>query len=128
MRMLDIDTEILRAGVTKAKRTNELITEACNLLNQVVIHHDWHCEERVTINENTVTNRETAKEIQDNSSSFYNAVEQASAMFDEVEQQNIHRVNKVEGPLSQIISVVPGITAGAPAITSFDSIKDSLEG
>lgn len=127
MNILDIDTEILREGVRTAKQTNDAITEACEKLNQVVIHNDWHCQERVQINENTVMNRETAREIQENSAAFYNAIEQSSAQFDEVEQQNIGMVNKVDGLLAQIVSVVPGITASAPAITSFDNIKDSLE-
>lgn len=129
MAYLDIDTDILRSAVTTAKQTNEAITEAYNILNQVVVHNDWECIERTQLNEKTVANREEAREIQNNSSAFYSAIEKASVQFDEVEQRNISRVNRVEELLSQILSVVPGITGdGAPAITSFDSIKDSLEG
>ncbi len=131
MNMLDIDTDLLRTCVGTAKKANDAITEACNKLNQVVIHNDWECSERTQINENTVANRQTAQKIQENSSSFYDAVERSSAAFDEVEQRSVVKVGKVEDLLSQIVSVVPGISGGidgSPAISSFDNIKDSLEG
>lgn len=131
MKYLDIDTGVLRTCVGTAKKANDAITEACTRLNQVVIHNDWECDERQQLNENTVANRQKAQEIQDNASSFYDAIEKASAAFDEVEQRTILKVNKVDDLLSQIVSVVPGITGGiggSPAISSFDNIKDSLEG
>lgn len=130
MSILVIDTDALRDAVTTAKQTNDAITEACTLLNQVVIHNDWECSERTQINANTMANRQTAQEIQDHTSAFYQAITQASAQFDEVEQNNITRVNGVEGILSQIVSVVPGITGGidSPAISAFTDMKDSLEG
>lgn len=132
MANLDIDTEVLRGIVTIAEQTNVAITEASNLLNQVVIHNDWACIERYQINEYTMANRQTIQKLQDNSASFYRAIKQSSACFDEEEQKNISRTNQVEGILSQIYDIVPGITGGIEgtevAISAFDDIKSSLEG
>lgn len=130
MAYLDIDTDVLRQSAAMAKHTNEAITEACTLLNQVVVHNDWHCQERTKINENTVTNRQEAQKLQGYAEAFYQAVAQASAQFDEKEQSMISRVNQVEELLSQILSVVQGISGGvgsAPSLVSFDSIRKSLE-
>ena len=128
MAYLDIDTEVLRSAVTTAQQTNDLISEALSLLNQVVIHNDWACQERTQINANTITNRQKAMEIQKNTAAFYQAIRQSSEQFDEVENNNVNRVNQVDNLLSQILSVVPGITGpAAPSIVSFDGIKSSLE-
>lgn len=128
--MLDIDTDVLRSCVAIAQQANEAVSEACNLLNQVVVHNDWACVERMQINENTVNNRQKALTLQSSASAFYAAVAQASARFDETEQENVNRVNQVEGLLSQMISVVPGISGGtsAPAISSFQDVSSSLGG
>lgn len=129
MKYLDIDTDILRSSVAVADQANALVSEALTLLNQVVIHNDWQCKERYQINENTMADRQTAQEVQSHATSFYYAVKQASEQFDEAEQNNIGRVNQVDGLLGQILSVVPGITGGssAPAMVSFDQIRSSLE-
>lgn len=127
MAYLDIDTDILRDSVITAEQTNASISEALTLLNQIVIHNDWQCPERYRINENTMANRQTVQEIQNHTSSFYQAVKQASQRFDEAEQTNISRVNQVDGLLSQMLTIVPGITAAAPSIVSFDSIDSSME-
>lgn len=128
---IDIDTGILRSSVATAEQANASISEALSLLNQVVIHNDWQCKERYQINENTLANRQTAQEIQNHASSFYHAVKQASEEFDEVEQNNIRRVNQVDGLIAQILTVVPGMLESAsplpPTMVSFDQIKSSLE-
>ena len=129
MAYLDIDTDVLRSSVATAEQANASISEALSLLNQVVIHNDWQCKERYQINENTLANRQTAQEIQNLASSFYQAVKQVSEQFDEAEQNNIGRVNQVDGLLGQILTVAPGIMEdlSSPTMVSFDQIKRSLE-
>ncbi len=129
MAYLDIDTDVLRSSVATAEQANSSISEALSQLNQVVIHNDWQCKERYQINENTLANRQTAQEIQNHASSFYQAVKQASEQFDEAEQNNIGRVNQVDGLLGQILTVAPGIMEdlSSPTMISFDQIKSSLE-
>lgn len=128
MAYLDIDTDTFRSLVTTAKQTNDAISEALSLLNQVVIHNDWQCRERDQINKNTEENRSRAQTIQEYTSRFYDAIEKASAKFDETEQNNITKMNQVDSLLGEILSVVPGISAGAnaPAMVSFENLKDSL--
>lgn len=129
MAYLDIDTDVLRSSVATAEQANASISEALSLLNQVVIHNDWQCKERYQINENTLANCQTAQEIQNHASSFYQAVKQVSEQFDEAEQNNIGRVNQVDGLLGQILTVAPGIMEdlSSPTMVSFDQIKRSLE-
>ena len=134
MAYLDVDTDILRSTVSVAEQTNAEITEALTFLNNVVIHNDWQCYERAAINNNTIRNRQTAQEIQQQTAAFYNAIKQASEQFDAAEQGMIGKVNQVESWIGQIINVVPGISIGhtdgsmAPVIGSFDDIKNSMEG
>lgn len=129
MAILELDTDLLRQSVATAKQTNDAISEACTLLNQVVVHQDWKCQERTKINENTVANRQMAQQIQSHTASFYQAISQASNRFDEVEQNTISYVNQVESLLAQIMTVVQGIGGGVsqPAISAFDTIRESLE-
>ncbi len=157
MIIVDIDTMKLRSAVGTAQQTNDSISEALSLLNQVVIHNDWQCKERYKINENTMANRQKAQEIQNNTSSFYQAIKQASERFDEREQSIQHWTNQVDGPISEIVNVVPGGISGiaggiadslpngiaggivdglpdgiaggvgAPIVARFDNIKSSLE-
>lgn len=129
MSILEVDTDQLRASVATARQTNEAVTEACTLLDRVVVHNDWVCQERTQLNENTISNRQSAQEIQGHTSAFYRAIEQASTMFDEREQSNIISINQVEDLLSGFISVVPGIpgSLGSPSIASFNSLMHTLE-
>ena len=134
MAYLDVDTDILRSTVAVAEQTNAAISEALTFLNNVVIHNDWQCCERTAINENTVKNRQTVGEIQQQTTAFYTAIRQASEQFDAAEQSMIGKVNQVESWIGQIIRVVPGISADsasvsmAPLIGDFDDIKNSMEG
>ena len=129
MTILNIDTDILRSLVSTAEKTNEEISEACTLLNQIVVHNDWECDERTRINENTVTNRTSALTIQNHATAFYNAIKQASSLFDEAENKNITRVNGLDDKIGKIASVVPGITGGisSPDIVTFDDFASTLE-
>lgn len=132
MAILDINTDILRQSVSTAKQTNDAISEALNLLNQVVIHNDWKCQERDTINNHTIENRTKAQTIQGWSSSFYSAIEQSSQLFDESEQQSIRDTNWIDDAVAGITNVVPGgFSALGSAVASavpFQNVKNTLEG
>lgn len=108
MAFLNVDTDLLRSSVSVAEKTNDAISEAATLLNQVVVHNDWECSERNQINSYTMENRETAQKIEGYASSFYNAVKNASARFDTAEQEMRQKTNTVDDPISRIVSVVPG--------------------
>lgn len=133
MAFLDVDTDILRSTVSVAEQTNAAISEALTFLNSVVIHNDWQCFEREAINANTIKNRQTAQEIQQQTTAFYSAIKQASEQFDAAEQGMIGKVNQVESVIAKIINVVPGITdlgsatPTIPVMTDFDNIKNSME-
>ena len=117
MAVLDIDTDVLRQTVSTAKRTNDAITDAMNYLNQVVVHNDWMCKERYTINDHTVENRTLAQTIQGWSSSFYSAIDNASQLFDE--NAEIRRSAKRDEAIGRIPRVDVG---GFTEITSFPDI------
>lgn len=119
MAFLDIDTDVLRQTVSMAKRTNDAITEAMNYLNQVVIHNDWMCKERYTINDHTVENRTLAQTIQGWSSNFYSAIDNASQLFDDTEKAAITEMDTLDEAIGRIPRVDVG---GFTEITSFPDI------
>lgn len=110
MRIVDIDTEILRSSVSVAERASEAITEASSLLNAITVHEDWICRERDRIKEMTVENRQKARQIKDRSAAFYTAVRTASEKFDQAEAESCRRINGVDDLIGQISTVVPKIT------------------
>lgn len=121
---LELDTELLRNTVSAAEQTNSQITEAVSFLNKIIIHNDWICDERDAINRNTERNKQTAQKIQNNASSFYKAIKQASVDFDSEEQGQITEINKVDDMISKILNVVPNTISGASNIASSISIVD----
>lgn len=134
MAILEIDTDVLRQTVSMARHTNDAITDALNLLNQVVIHEEWNVDERRVLNQYTLDNRATAKNLQQNSTSFYHAIEQTSQLFLEAEQESIREINTLEPLISSIASVIPGIpisaglgAKGAGAVI-FNNVKSALGG
>ncbi len=123
--ILDLDTDVLRSSVSVAERANEEITNAMNLLNQIVVHDDWICPDRETLKSKTLENRALIQKLQNDSSSFYKAIHHSSARFDETEQTCIQRTNQVDSLIAQIKNVVPGLTGAVSigndiAITKFD--------
>lgn len=136
MAYLDIDTDELRTLTTTALRTNDSITEAMNLLNQVATHNDWNCPQRDQINTNTLNNRLKAQMIQGNSAAFYSAIKSASDEFDQAEQNLVNRQSGLDDVIGRVASIVEGMGAGgaaeaalnAPNMMYFDNMKDSLEG
>lgn len=128
MSVLDLDTDILRDTVAIAEQANNDITEAMNLLNQIVVHDDWICKERNTIKNYTLSNRQKVQELQSNADSFYKAIRQSSELFDEMEQTTLSRINQVDDLLSKIHNVVPTLgtstAGGSISIASFDNLSN----
>ncbi len=126
MAILQLDTDALRSAVSAAKRASDSITEAMELLNKIVVHHDWICKERETINSYTLKNREQIGTLNENASAYYNAVNNAAARFEEEEQRQIASQANVESILAQIHNVVPNAGAGGISITNFGSVSDAM--
>lgn len=113
--IIDINTDELKNAVTIARRANEQLTEAMNLLNQIVVHNDWECSERDQMNENTVRNKADINNIQNNAEVFYNNICYASDRFSALEQEIYDSFGLVEGPLGTFLSLVPqnsGLNSG----------------
>jgi hypothetical protein len=108
--ILNIDTDILRSSVSVAEQANTEIDEAASLLNAITVHEDWMCTERDKIKEMTLTNKQTAQNIQERSAAFYSAIKTASENFDATEQENNQNINGVDDIISKVSSVVPKIS------------------
>lgn len=118
---LNIDTGILRNLVSVAEQTNSEIEEAAQLLNAITVHEDWRCSERDKIKEMTISNKQKAQNIEDNSSSFYSAVQTSSEKFDTTEQDSTRRQNSVDDIIGGISSIVPKISESV----SIDTVSGS---
>lgn len=105
--LVDINTEELRNAVNIAQRANTHLTDAMQCLNQVVIHDDWGCPERDSINRNTVENRKAAETLQYNSEMFYKNILYAADRFVQTENEIDQLIGNVDGLLSQFLSLVP---------------------
>lgn len=135
MKVFNVDTSVLRSSVSVAEQTNEALTEAANLLNAITVHEDWICKEREQIKNMTLSNKEKAQKIQNQSQSFYSAIKSVSEKFDEAEQDCCNRINRVDDIISKVVSVVPGIsevsvgeTGSNISIMDFNNLNSSLEG
>ena len=118
--LIDINTEELRSAVQIAQRANMHLTDAMECLNRVIIHDDWGCPERDSINRNTIENRKAAETLQYNSEMFYKNILYAADRFVQVENEIGQMLGMVDGPLGQFLSLVPkGIGTGEPVIGTF---------
>lgn len=116
MDILDINTDVLRQSVSIAKKTNEAITTATNLMREVEVHTDWTCPERYGINGLDALTNKNRKEIEVVyrwSSSFYSAIERASQSFDDCERESIKSFNTLDNLIAAIVKVVPGKFSGS---------------
>lgn len=131
MTMLDIDTDELRSAVAVAKSANEEITAAMDLLNKIVVHNDWECPQRETIKDNTINNRQTAKNIQECANALYLVIEEASVKFENTEQEIIRLTNQVDSIIASVASIVPGAYndgGSSPSMVPASSVKGAVEG
>ena len=132
--MIQLDTDTLRSTVVSAEQTNNQITQAMNLLNQIVIHNDWECQERDAINNNTVIYQRMVAQVQANSTLFYNAIKRSSQAFDEKEQSLITKTNGVDELISSILCVNPAVissestAASEVSIVDFGNVSGSMSG
>lgn len=122
----------IEAAAAIARRANEAITEAMNLLNRIVVHNDWECAERDAINDNTIRNKNDARYIQQCAEQFYRNVEMSADLFRQAEQELRQSFETVEGPLGTFLSLVPQNEAqpGAAqiAMCSFENISSAIKG
>lgn len=128
--LIDLNTDELQAAANAANQTNNMLVEAMNLLNQVVVHNDWACPERHAINDNTVQNRSLVQKLQGDAQSFYHTIQQVTEQFLEAEQQINQSFGQVEGPLASFLSLVPDniSTAGnhGDFFTQVDDVMDTV--
>lgn len=128
--MIDLNTDELRSSVEIARKTNELISEAAQHLNSVVIHNDWVCPTRETINANTSANRKAALTMQTDAEKFYASIQQATEQFLEAEQQISRMFDAVDAPISQFLSLTPSAVSsetGKMAKNALSTAGDFLE-
>ncbi len=128
--ILDLDTDVLRSSVSVAERANDEITNAMNMLNQIIVHDDWICPDRELLKNKTLENRTLIQNLQNDSTAFYKAIESSSARFDETEQTCIQRTNQVDALIAQIKNVVPGLAGSVSigndiAITKFNDDQEA---
>lgn len=134
--LIDLNTDELQAAANAANQTNNMLMEAMNLLNQVVVHNDWACPERHAINDNTVQNRSLVQKLQGDAQNFYNTIAQVTELFLEAEQQINQSFGQVEAPLASFLSLIPDniSTAGnhgdffSQVDSAMDSMGDALRG
>lgn len=130
--IVDIDTEELKQAAAIARRANEAITAAMNLLNRIVVHNDWECAERDAINDNTIRNKNDARYIQQCAEQFYRNVEMSADLFRQAEQELRQSFETVEGPLGTFLSLVPQNEAqpgvAQIAMCSFENISSAIKG
>ena len=111
--LIDLNMDELQAAANAANQTNNMLLEAMNLLNQVVVHNDWACPERHAINDNTVQNRSLVQKLQGDAQNFYYTIQQVAELFLEAEQQINQSFGQVEGSLASFLSLVPNSTSTA---------------
>lgn len=141
--IIDLETEVLRETTNIAKRANENIDQAVQMLNQVVIHDDWGCSERDEINNYTVENRRRVQELQSKAMAFYNALCESLTQFEAAEKETATSFQGVDGEIASVLSMTPGVItdtgpvasvlgdlpAGVvPTLCDFETISSSLNG
>lgn len=115
--IIDLETDVLRETTETAKRANENIDQAVELLNQVVIHDDWGCSERDEINNYTVENRRRIQELQSKAAAFYNALCDSLAQFEAAEKETATSFQGVDGEIAGVLSMTPGIISDAGPVS-----------
>lgn len=107
--MISIDTSIMRDLVTASTTANNAITDAMEVLNRIATHNDWACKEKEAINDYTNTNKNRIRQLQENSSSFLNAITGAATEFEETEIAISDMFSSVESILSNILSITAAV-------------------
>lgn len=132
---INIDTDSLKLAANTAKKANDNISQAMNLISQVTEHNDWQCARRDQINEFARNNRTAIGKLQSDAESFYNALQIVADRFVEREQDVAKQSNSIDELLQKTISLVPsiaksaasGAASGAVSISSLPDMGSSLE-
>ena len=109
--IIEVNTDELASAVTAASRATQALTNAAELLNSIVVHNNWCCDERYAINNNTVNNKRSIQQLQSNANSMYNAIQFSSARFNELQHEIGISFDTVEGPLGAFLSLIPNGSA-----------------
>lgn len=115
--IIDLETDVLRETTETAKRANENIDRAVELLNQVVIHNEWGCSERDEINNYTISNRRLIQELQSKAGAFYNSLCESLVQFEEAEKETATSFQGVDGEIAGVLSMTPGVISDTGSIT-----------
>ena len=132
---INIDTDSLKLAANTAKKANDNISQAMNLISQVTEHNDWQCARRDQINEFARNNRTAIGKLQSDAESFYNALQIVADRFVEREQEVAKKSDKIDDLLSKSSSIAPSIqpsaktgsASGAVSISSLPDMGSSLE-
>ena len=132
---INIDTDSLKLAANTAKKANDNISQAMNLISQVTEHNDWQCARRDQINEFARNNRIAIGKLQSDAESFYNAIQITTDRFFVCLQEVAKKSDKIDDLLSKISSIAPSIqpsaktgsASGAVSISSLPDMGSSLE-
>lgn len=126
--MIVVNTTLSLELVQTATSASHTITDALATLNRITTHDDWACKERDTINEYIITNKNRARQLQENMESFLNAIRQSALTFENVEASISDMFSNVDSLLSDILSITEGITSvsGTPILGTPDPGREVI--
>ncbi|MCI5700942.1 MAG: hypothetical protein MR308_11290 [Lachnospiraceae bacterium] len=124
IKMIVLDTELLKQLAAAAKSATEELQAASELLNQITTHDDWGCKERVAINSYITGNRKKMRSLMENSRSFTGAIAEVAEKFVAEENGIISMFDRVENLLGSFLSIPVGTIVKTP---EFPRIADILD-
>ena len=124
--MISVDTDVLRRLAAASQNATQELEAASYMLNQVTVHNDWGCRERVTINAYIQSNRKKMQSLMEASRSFSNVMEQVMDEFVQTERCISDMFETVESMIGSIVAI-PVAGAALPSIKVADFKKISQE-
>lgn len=147
--IIEMDTDILREASLSTKSANDMIDQVAALINQIVVHNDWICDERETINEYVTENQNQVRYLQSCVESLYRAVLDCLAHFEAAQEETANSFNTIDDLIAGVLSLTPGTisannqvsgsavaglwnaglsdnTSAAPNLCSFDTIESAM--
>ncbi len=130
MRVISIDTLIMKQLASAAASSNESVNDAVEALNRIAIHNDWGCKEKDAINDYSVANKNKIKQLQEHSRAFLNSVSQAADDFDKSENDVIgwgSGIDSIIGACIGVIGTGTTHTGGNNRPSIFPDMKEILK-
>lgn len=115
--MISIDTEVIKQLAAVVKSATEELESASQLLNQITVHNDWGCKERVTINSYIMYNRKKMQELMEASRGFTTVVGSIAEDFVKTESGIAQLFGGVESILKRVISIPVSTSITTPTFT-----------